>query len=489
MNKLTITQKNSVWAEIIGPFSLIRELSDYFSFEVPNYTFMKKRGKMSAWDGKIRLLKYSGGRNKLYIGLLPYLVKYINQRAPDTRIEMNLSKFYKEDMPDEQISNFITGLGLPYQLREYQEQIVREGIKEKRAVFVSATSSGKSICIYSLTKYWYENFPKESPRILIIVPSINLVTQLYTQFLEYSKKNGFPVEKLVSKRFYDSETKERETSIIISTWQSVYSLPESYLSTFDVIIFDEVHIAKAKEISKFLEKTTKALVRYGFTGTLDDEKVHHFIIEGLFGPKIDIINLSSLIESGHATNLNIYALELVHADKSHAKTYYDEISFLVNNEKRNDFILNLAKSTAGNTMILFFHIKHGKYLYEKATKEILDKKIYLIYGETEAELREKARILTNNDLEGKSLIIASIQIFSVGVDIPNLKHLILAHPTKSKIRLLQSIGRILRKDKNKNVCIFYDLGDILKYSYKQFLVRLKYYMKENLPIKVKRVVL
>ena len=488
MAKITITQKNAVWAYVSGPFSLMKELSEYFSFTVPNYEFMKRKGKMSSWDGKIRLLKYSGGKNKIYIGLLPYLTRYIRNNTQDI-IEVNLSKFYQEDVSDSAISSFIEDMKLPYNLRDYQEQIIREGIKEKRAVFVSATSSGKSICIYALTKFWLENYPKSPPKILIIVPSINLVTQLYTQFLEYSKNNGFDVSGLVSKRFYDSDSKNTDTPIIISTWQSVYDLPEQFLSTFDVIIFDEVHIAKAKEISKFLEKTTKALVRYGFTGTLDDEKVHHFIIEGLFGPKLEIINLSTLIESGHATDINIYALELIHPNKIKHKTYHDEISYLVNDQKRNQFIINLAKKTKGNTLVLFFQILHGEALYQMAKSQIPEKNIYLIYGQTDAELREKFRVLTNLDMDGKTVIIASIQIFSVGVDIPNLKHLVLAHPTKSKIRLLQSIGRILRKDKNKNICIFYDLGDNLFYSNNHFMKRLKYYLKERFPIKTKRIVL
>lgn len=481
-----IEQINAVWVKIACPYGLLQEINDHFSFEVPNAKFIKKKANMKNWDGKIRLLRK---RTHLYLGLVPALIRFLKERGHECVI--SISKFYKDEIPDDAIHEYLKNLQLPHQLRDYQEKIIFDGIKEKRAVFLSATSSGKSICIYALTKFWMDFL--EKPNILIIVPSINLVNQLESNFIEYSKNIGWDVKHDVSLVYHESERRLRMAPVTISTWQSAYQWSSEQLARYNMVIFDEVHVAKAKEISKFLEKLTNAKIRYGFTGTLDDEKVHHLVIEGLFGPKIDSINLNNLIEDGYATELEIIGMEVVHSKKIKFKDYQEEIEYLINDEKRNEFLVKLAKVVSGNTMILFSRIVHGKSLYELAKKMIPEKKIYLIYGDTEAELREKVRVLMNTDSSGNSLIIASIQIFSVGVDIPSLQNLILAHPTKSKIRLLQSIGRILRKHKEKTVSRFYDIGDNFRtarqYTWDHFLKRIHYYIKENLKYKTKRITL
>lgn len=485
--KIVIEQENAIFAKILGPFDLIHEISDYFTFEVPSANFIKKRANMHSWDGKIRLLK----RHKyLYVGLIPELFRFLERRG-GVQATVNLDKFYKiHNYNEEYVSSWIKNeFGLPgkFVLRDYQRAIIENGIQEKRAVFLSATSSGKSLCIYGLTKFWFDHL--EEPKILIIVPSINLVTQLNSNFLEY----GWKHPDLISQYYYDSPLKSVNNPIIISTWQSACKWSRNVLSQFNVVIFDEVHVAKAKEISKFLESVNNAHIRYGFTGTLDDVQIHHFIIEGLFGPKQEIINMSELIDQGFATQLKVIPVAIKHSnvkEKGFFK-YADEIRYIINNERRNKFLLTLASTLEGNTMILFGRISHGKTLYDMAKRLFPDKKVYLIYGETDGELREQIRRATNSDFSGNTLIIASVQVFSVGVDIPTLKNLVLAHPTKSKIRLFQSIGRILRKHTIKEVCNFYDIGDDFRtenqYTWHHFLKRLHYYISSGLKFKVKKI--
>lgn len=482
---ITIKQIDNVWMRIIGPYDALMKLRDHFTFEVPNAEFIKRRlGIGRAWDGKIRLLR----KDRLYIGLLPEVCKILSNLGYKYILEFN--SFLKDKaIEKDYIEKFIDDLNLSFSLRDYQKNIIIDAIQEKRATIVSATSSGKSVCIYGLVKFWYEHL--ENPKILIIVPSINLVEQLRQNFIEYSANNNWGVEDVVTRLYFERKNKDFDVNapVTISTWQSVYKLRPEILSRYNMILFDEVHVAKAKEISKFLEKLTGAAVRYGFTGTLDDEKLHHFIIEGLFGPVINAVGLNELIDEGYATPLKIFAIKLNYGKRvKRVGNYQDEISYIINSYPRNKFIIDMVKNLNGNSMILFSRISHGKDLYSLAKREIGGKKnIYLIYGETEAELREQARQLTIKDHDGNSVIIASIQIFSVGVDIPSLKNLILAHPTKSKIRLLQSIGRILRKHQSKDTCIFFDLGDSLYYTQEHFLQRLKYYINENLTYKVKEV--
>lgn len=481
MTEVLIKQINGVWAQIVAPLDVLLFLRQYFSFEVPNAKFMKKHGR-SSWDGKIYLIDR---KNRIYIGLVPEVYKALHDKS--CKIIFVFDDFYKKyQFTESYVDDWVDNLKLKVEPRDYQMDLVRRGILEKRSTFLSATSSGKSLCIYLLTRFWFEHLEKN--RILIIVPNIHLVTQLYKNFQEYGWTD---TEKYVQEFHHEVKNKNKDKPIIISTWQSAKGWKD--LNTFDVVIFDEVHTAKAKEIRHCIEKTTSANIRYGFTGTLDDETVHHYIIEGLFGPRQEIISLTNLIDSGHATELKIMAVGLNHKKSPIIKEYHDEIDYLISLTKRNEFISKLAKHITkkdGNTMILFHRISHGKELFS-ILKEIYDpEKVHLIYGQTKSELREAIRQIVN--LNDGNIIVASIQVFSVGVDLPFLKNMILACPTKSKIRLLQSIGRILRKHKEKRKCIFYDIGDKFptkykNYTWNHFMIRMEHYMKESFDVKFSKI--
>lgn len=469
---------NEVWCKVIAPSSILYSLSEKFTFEVPNAKFMKtyKSGK---WDGKIRLLKRP--QNKIYIGLAPVIEKFCKENNFTFGCDFSLKTNF--NWSDEEFNHFMKvflgELLLPYELRPYQRQIIQLGLQNNRAIFLSATSSGKSICIYALARF-YEDDCDENEKILILVPTINLVEQLYQNFIEYSAKNKWNVEKYVQKIYHGQEKKPNK-KIIISTWQSMYDKPHDYLTQFRMVIFDEVHTAKANEISKLLTKLDKASIRFGFSGTLNDDKLERYTIQGLFGPIFPIIDTNKLIETKYASPLEIKAIKLNHPPKKF-KSYVDEIDYLITNKKRNNMICKLALQFPQNTLILVSRIKHGEELFQKISEKAGNRKVYFVYGKTPGDIREDIR--QEVEQARNSIIIANIQLFAAGIDIKSLTNIILAHPTKSKIRILQSIGRILRLHPEKEKALFFDFGDNFKYSYEQFLQRLKLYTKEKFKIQM-----
>jgi superfamily II DNA or RNA helicase len=208
--------------------------------------------------------------------------------------------------------------------------------------------------------------------------------------------------------------------------------------------------------------------KFGTTGTLDDSQTHKLILEGLFGPVFQVTQTKDLIDAGYLAQFNIQCIvfRYTQEEKLAAKkfNYQDEISFLINHEKRNKFIRNLACDQIGNTLLLYqFVEKHGEILYniiqEKVNK---DRKVFFVHGGVDGSDREEIRRITEQERD--AIIIASFGTFSTGINIRNLHNIIFASPSKSKIRNLQSIGRGLRKGSKKEEATLYDIADDLSYK-------------------------
>jgi superfamily II DNA or RNA helicase len=325
-------------------------------------------------------------------------------------------------------------------------------------------------------------------RGLLIVPTINLVTQMYSDFANYSSKNGWNVEKHCQK-IYGGESKIPDSDLVISTWQSIYEMPKKYFSQFDFIIGDEAHTFKAKSLTSIMTKLINCDVRIGTTGTLDDSKVNKLVLEGLFGPVFKVISTKELIERKQLANFNIKCIVLKYPEATckavKGFTYQDEMSFLVQHDGRNNFIRELAINLKGNTLVLFTYVeKHGRVLLDLIKEKVdTNRKVFFVYGGTEAEDREAIRHITEQ--ENDAIIVASFGTFSTGVNIRNLHNIIFSSPTKSKIRALQSIGRVLRLGENKEEAVLYDIADDLRYgpytnfTLKHYEERVKIYSEEK----------
>jgi superfamily II DNA or RNA helicase len=229
-------------------------------------------------------------------------------------------------------------------------------------------------------------------------------------------------------------------------------------------------------------------VRIGTTGTLDDSKVNKLVLEGLFGPTQKVISTKELIERKQLANFSIKCIVLKYPEQTckavKGFTYQDEMAFLVAHEGRNKFIADLATNLNGNTLVLFTYVeKHGKILYDDIVSKCKNRKVFFVHGGVDAEDREQVRQITEQ--ENDAVIVASYGTFSTGVNIRNLHNVIFSSPTKSKIRSLQSIGRVLRLGENKDTATLYDIADDLRYgpyvnfTLKHYEERIKIYSEER----------
>ena len=212
-----------------------------------------------------------------------------------------------------------------------------------------------------------------------------------------------------------------------------------------------------------MTKLADAKFRYGFTGTLDGTQTHKWVLEGLFGPSYKIIKTDELMKKGHVATLDINVLLLKHPPNKF-ETFEDEIQYIINHDRRNKFIRNLALDLKGNTLILFARVEgHGEPLYNLINSNSLEQRhVFFVHGGVDTEDREKVRSITEN--ENNAIIVASYGTFSTGINIKNLHNVIFASPSKSRIRNLQSIGRILRKGSNKTKATLYDIADDISFK-------------------------
>lgn len=467
--------------------SIAYELIDYFSFYVPGYKYMPAyRNKV--WDGKIKLFSQDC---TLPAGLYQHLLHFCKQNNYNTEI---VESDYGTpdttgDVDLKQLMEFIVGLNIPWEIRDYQFDAVVNGIKKKRAILLSPTGSGKSLIIYVLARYYLEEF--NNGKVLIIVPTTSLVEQMYNDFKHY----GYEEQQM--HRIYSGKDKKTDAPIIISTWQSIYKLPKDWFSQFGMVIGDECHGFKSKSLMSIMNKCTEAAYRFGTTGTLDGALTHELVLQGLFGKIMNVTTTKSLQDNDTLAQLDITRLVLEHDAQVRKyftkKKYQDEIDYIVTYEKRNKFISNLALSQEGNTLVLFqFVEKHGQPLFNMIRdKAEENRKVFYVSGQVDTNDREQIRNITEK--QENAVIVASLGTFSTGINIRNLHNIIFASPSKSQIRVLQSIGRGLRKSDNGKPTKLFDLiDDISHLSYKNFALihgfeRLKIYKREKFNYKTYKV--
>lgn len=475
-----IEKHNEVHLRINAEASIIMEMSQYFEFDVPSAKFSPAyRNKM--WDGKIRLL--NNMTRLLYAGLLPYVVSFCNDRSYECIVSQDWKPIAKYG--EESGYALADLLKSPYELRDYQNEAFIECLNSERKLLLSPTGSGKSFIIYLLTR-WHQS---QSRRILIIVPTTSLVHQMASDFVEYNNNKPMDIHKIMA-----GAEKDIDSSIVITTWQSIYKLKKPWFQSYDVVIGDEAHLFKAKSLTTILSKMDDCRYRYGFTGTLDGTQTHKLVLEGLFGTVKQIVSTSELMDKNILADLEIKGLVLEYPEATRKlmrnKTYQEEIDFIVTNEARNKFIRNLAWSLKGNTLILFqFVEKHGKLLHPMLQSD--DREVHFVYGGVDSNERENIRRLVEESSD--TIILASYGTYSTGINIRNLHNIVFASPSKSRIRNLQSIGRGLRTHESKEKATLYDIVDDLSYkkkrnfALKHFMERVDTYSKEGFKLKLYNV--
>ena len=479
---MIISKKNEVYLNIKTEPNYARELSDFFTFEVPGARFMPSyRNKY--WDGKIRLFNQMNG--EIYVGLLPYIEEFAK------RNELEIE--YKQGVKDEGehrtsiLGGFVRRVspkskGKTLQIRDYQMAAFTHAVRNNRSLLLSPTASGKSLIIYLLSR-WYE-----SDRVLILVPTTSLVEQMYSDFLDY----GYLEAKM--QKIYQGHSREITKEVTISTWQSLYKMPRSFFEQFGCILGDEVHLFKAKSLTNIMNKLHLCKYRHGFTGTLDGTQTHRLVLEGLFGSVNKVTTTKDLMDNKTLAKLKIKCLVLQYPDADckfmKDQNYQDEVDLIIRDERRNEFIVDLTTHLKGNTLLLFqFVEKHGSVLYD--TLKDLNRKVFYVHGGTDAQTRENIREITEK--EKSAIIVASYGTFSTGINIRNLHNVIFSSPSKSRIRVLQSVGRGLRKGSEKSTATLYDIADDFTWKSRQnftlrhFMERINIYNEEEFDYEIKNL--
>ena len=477
MFDLKIRKKNEVYLKVEAEPHINYELADFFTFEVESAKFMQRNKRYKGWDGKIRL--YSPGTGEIYCGLIEYLLDWAEKKG--YRYQLEDCKFFGHPLNQNDlitpsgVAGFVKSLHLPpgLKVRDYQYRAIYEALKYNRRVLLSPTASGKSLMIYALVRY-HTNLNRN---VLIVVPTTSLVEQMYKDFEEY----GWMASEYCHK-IYAGQEKYTDHQVVITTWQSIYKEPRKWFDRFDVVIGDEAHLFKAKSLTSLMGKLHECKYRIGFTGTLDGANVNQLVLEGVFGKCSQVTKTNELMKQGYVAKLKVKIVLMKHEEKLF-EGYQDEIDYLVEHEGRNKFICNLAKDLTGNTLVLFNYVdRHGIPLFELINSKT-DRPVFLVHGGVDVDDREDIRVLTEKS--EKAIIVASYGTFSTGINIRNLHNVIFASPSKSRVRNLQSIGRVLRKGENKSQATLYDIADDIStdrgnnYTLNHLMERVKVYNEEK----------
>jgi len=440
----------------------LKDMSDEFAMPVKNYWFMGKF-KAGMWDGKTHFITEAG---LMPYGLILDFMKVHKKLYPEITL-----------VPDNGVKSIFKGheMDIKYDLslqpRPYQQEAIEICLKYAKGIIRSATASGKSLVISYLIKNLLANRKTTGvTKALIIVPSTSLVEQFTDDMIEY----GLP-ESLLGKVY--TGHKDWDKHIVITTWQSLKNNHDK-LSMFHCVIGDECHQVAAAELKKIFSKV-KAHYRVGFTGTLPDDETNLFNIKSYLGPVLKEYPSGLLAEQGYISKCKVNVLSILY-DSIKNDTYKEIKDEVFNSKKRLDIIAKIVNNTDENILLLVSYIAEGDKLVKLLNRRT-KKKVIFLSGKDKTEVREEWR---KKMVKHKNIaLIATYGIFQQGINIPNLKYAMLASPSKSKIRVLQSIGRTLRlHDNKKDGAVIFDIIDQVKFLGKHGEKRLAYYENEGFEI-------
>jgi len=440
--------------------------------------------KYGTFSGKINLFK----NGILGIGFLNELMEFAEvNKIP---LEVNLDK---NNISNDFFDKFIKKLELPFKPHDYQMKYFKHVINEKHAICVSATASGKSLIAYLVIRFLL----MMKKQIILVVPNVSLVEQMYKDFEEYGFKD---IDKYVQRIHGGHKSKTLDKQLVISTWQSIYKNPISYFDKVDAFIGDEVHSAKSLQVSTMLTKMNNLNYSMGLTGTLPAPKNQKYVGYkgpiGQIGQPVKFITTQELQERGQLSKINVNVINLIYKNKKFRETianctFAEEVDLIYYHKERNKLLLKKYIDKKNNTLVFFTRIEHGKELFEIARNLYPNKKILYVDGEVNVKRREEIRVImeANNDCIG----VVSYNTFGTGINIKNIHRIISTANYKSEIKVLQAIGRGLRKHKSKDELVIYDIVDNCKFNnksnflLKHFKNRKEYYERESWDYKITNI--
>jgi superfamily II DNA or RNA helicase len=460
MPHLTFKQLNNLDAAVYCDEEQQLELTEYFATRVPGFQFHPKF-KARIWDGYYRF--YTSYRGTLPLGLLYLARKFVIDNGYTSNVDDVLAAQVDSSLSHEQAKQFISTVKLNPQfvVRDYQLESISSSLRFRRGIILSPTGSGKSLVIYLIIRYLLD---VKHQRVLLIVPNISLVEQMWSDFEEYGWKER---DKRSSILYSGKEMQTKE--LLISTWQSVYKRPPEFFESFGALLLDECHtVAKSVSIAELCKKCVNANYRVGFTGTLPPERIDHLTVQSYLGPQLFSSTSSEMIDKGILSQAVVASLILRYpehiVEEMKRTSYEEEEQFVTSTPLRMqvfDFIFSHTPK-GENFLVLCQKIEHlkaiEKYLETKLSDEY---SLYVIYGEVSAKEREAIRKLT--DERSNVIIIGTHATMSTGINIKRLHNVIFASSYKSKVKVLQSVGRGLRLHSSKERLILWDVVDDLSW--------------------------
>ena len=460
-----------------------RKLANALKFEVPYAKYMPQY-KLGRWDGKVAFFGVGGTGYVNHLNVVSEVLAKNNVQIIDIQdnrhpISLDFTPITERYWADQSVcwpkGHPVEGTEII--LRDYQVTVVNNFLENPQALQEVATGAGKTIITATLSK-----LTEKYGRSLIVVPNKSLVTQTEEDYINCGLDVGV----------YFGDRKMLGCTHTICTWQSlnildkknkdgtaVLSLAE-FLEGVSTIIIDEVHQAKAEVLKNLLTRNLRnAPIRWGLTGTVPKEKFEFESIHASLGPVIGNITAKELQDKGVLSNCHVNVVQLI--DTVAHSNYQEELKYLVTNTDRIEYIGKLLNtiSQSGNTLILVDRISAGELLQEiipdsvfvKGDMKLTDRK------ETYDEIKEG----TNK------VIIATYGVASVGINIPRIFNLVLIEPGKSFVRVIQSIGRGVRKAKDKDFVQIWDLTSTCKFAKRHLTQRKKFYKEAEYPFTIEKV--
>jgi len=455
-----------------------RKLVEKFKFDIPHARFMPAV-RLGRWDGKASFFNLGGSTYTNLLGdILPlldsYKVELIDYRNP---VELNFDKVTAESYSHVAWPEGHTHEGQPIVLRDYQIDVINRFLENPQSIQEVATGAGKTLITAALS-----NICEKYGRTIVIVPNKSLVTQTEEDYINLGLDVGV---------FY-GDRKEYGRTHTICTWQSLNILTkktraaevditiEDFIDGVVCVMVDEVHMSKADVLKQLLtQQFAHVPIRWGLTGTIPKEQYEWMSLKVSIGDVVNRIAAADLQDKGVLANCHVNIVQL--NDYGEYNNYQSELKYLLNNEDRLDYISGFIDNVkeSGNTLILVDRISAGKSLESK-----IDNSVF-VSGSTKAD--ERKEHYDDVKTSDAKIIIATYGVASVGINIPRIFNLVLIEPGKSFVRVIQSIGRGIRKAEDKDFVQIWDITSTCKYAKRHLTKRKSFYREAEYPFTVEKI--
>lgn len=441
--------------------NITRDIDEFLTDYVKGYRFLPKF-RSGVWNGKVSL--FAKATRTFPYGLFVDVLTHIKKGwGDDINITINQEikdMFGFQNKPELKYDLTFT----PY---PYQEDCVKALMKITKGIVVVATAGGKSLII----SYLINNLPDKLMKSLIIVPTLQLVDQFKGDMIDYGFSEG-------DIGCVNSNKKEFDRRIVVSTWQSLKNQMDQ-LEFFDCVVCDEVHTASATVVSDILQNTRNARFRFGVTGTLPTNRLDAMNVKSFIGPQVRTYTGKDLADLGFVSKCVIRQVKV-----KYKTNYGRDYNYIRDNVFLDTFRMNLikgiVKKSSNSVLILIERVeKEGDILHNYLLEEFPDREVVFLSGKDKSSIRDMWR---KNINEKKNVVcIATYGIFAMGVNVPSLREIILASSTKSFVRVIQSLGRVLRKHVSKEMggAVLWDICDEVNHLKDHGNSRYKHYIKEK----------